>query len=368
MTVPSYAAPDYPAPAARSRPTIVTVAIYLLYAVAVIQVINALFTFSIAGRLSDAVRDAYAGTDAAGAESVVTVAFVGGAVINLVLGAGFAVLGFFDGRGKNGARIVTWVIGGIALCCFGASLGSTALVGAVDTSDTSAGGPTQDELQRQLDAAMPSWYSATTTTLSVIALLAILGTVILLALPASNEFFRKPTAAAWDPSVPYPPYPGGGSGYGQPGYPSQPYPGQPQPGQPYPGQTYPGQTQPGQPYPGQPYPGQPYPGQPQSGPPYPGQPPSGPTYPGQPQAGSSYQGPPYGSSYPGQQGQPGQPAPGLPPYPGQETSFPPASNPFPPASDPFAPPSDPLAPPKTDPNPPSPTSDDPPPRPPTGPA
>ncbi|WP_250000671.1 hypothetical protein [Actinoplanes sp. M2I2] len=331
MTVPSNPSPGHPAAGARPRPTIVTIAVYLLYAVAAIQVINGLLTFSISGRLTEAARDAYAGTATEGAESFVSVVFIGGAVVNLLIGVGFAVLGFFDSRGKNPARIVTWVIGGISLCCFGVSLGSTALVGSVGAGDTTAGGPSQAEVQRQIDAALPSWYTPTTTTLSVLALLAILGTVILLALPASNEFFRKPSAAAWDPSMPYPGGPGYGGGYGQQGYGQQGY-GQAGYGQP-------GYGQPG--YPGQPtYPQQPFPGQPSSGP--------------------SSSGP----SYPGQQGQPGQPAPGLPPYPGQETS-----PQYPPASDPYAPPrSDPDRPSPTDGDRPPSTGGDQPPRPPTDPA
>ena len=334
MTVPSYPAPGYPAPAARSRPTVVTVAVYLLYAVAAIQVINAVLTFSIAGRITEAVRNAYAGTEADGFESIVTVAFGGGAIINLLLGAGFAVLGWLDGRGKNPARIVTWVIGGIALCCFGVGLGGTAFVSSFDTADTTTGAPSDAELQRQLDAAQPSWFEPTTTTLSVLSLLAILGTVILLALPAANDFFRKPVAGGWDPTAP--PYPG------VPGYPAPQggYPGQPG----YPGAGgYP--APPGPSYPGQPSSGSP------SGPSYPGQPSSGPAYPGQPSPGPSY------PAYPGQQGQPGQPAPGLPPYPGQGTNPPP-----PPAADPYAPP------PTNEPYPPSSTGTDQPPKPPTDPA
>ncbi len=245
MTVPSYPAPGYPAPEARSRPTVVTVATYLLYVVAAVQVINALIAFANSGKMSDALKDVYAGTGAEGAESIVSFVFIGGGVINLVLGAGFAVLGFLDGRGKNPARIVTWVVGGISLCCFGAGLGGTALNGAVDTGDTTTGGPTADEVQQRLDAALPSWYTGATTTLAVVALFAVLGTIILLALPASNQFFRKPVAG-WDPSAAYPPYPGGG-------YPAQ----SPYPQAPYGGPSYPGQGQPGQPAPGLP----PYPGQ-----------------------------------------------------------------------------------------------------------
>jgi hypothetical protein len=323
--------PGFPAPEARPRPTVVTVAVYLLYVVAVIQVINALTTFAISGRLTDAIRDVYAGTEAEGAESVVGVVFIGGAVVNLLIGIGFAVLAVFDSRGKNPARIVTWVIGGISLCCFGASLGSTALTSSVGTG-TTTGGPSEAEVQSRLEDALPSWYSASNTTLSVLALLAILGTVILLALPAANEFFRKPAAAAWDPSMPYPP-----AGYGQPGYP--PYPGQPSSGPSYRAQPYPGQPSSGPSYPAQPYPGQP----------------SGPSYPG-----PSSSGPSSGPSYPGQHGQPGQPAPGLPPYPGQ--SGPPPASSFPPASDPFAPPPDRNSPPSSG------DDRDQPPKPPTDPA
>jgi hypothetical protein len=299
VTDPSYPAPGYPANAARSRPTIVTVASSLLYLVAAIQVINAIATFATAGPIQDAVRDAYDGTASEGAEGVVAGIFIIGGVLNLVIGLGFAVLGYFDGRGKNVSRIITWVVGGISLCCLGAGLGSNAFVGSMNAGSGN-GGPSQDELQQRINDALPGWYSPVTTTLTVIGLIVILAVVILLALPASNEFFRKPAAGGWDPNVPYPQYPG------------SPYPGQPQGGYgpaAYP--AYPGpQGQPGQPAPGLP----PYPGQPQSGPPQSGQP-----YPGQP-----YPGQPY----------PGQPYPGQPQYPGQQ---PPA------ASDPYAAPSDPYA-------------------------
>jgi hypothetical protein len=277
VTVPSYPAPGYPAPASRSRPTTVTVASYLLYLVAGIQVINALAVFSTSGTMRDAVAEAYRGTDAEGAEGIVVGVLIVGGVINLLIGLGFAVLSYFNSRGKNPSRIVTWVVGGISLCCLGLGLGGTAMTRSMGTG--SGTGPSQDEVQRRINEAVPSWYTPLTTTLSVVALLAVLGAVILLALPASNEFFRKPAAAGWEPGMPYP------QGYGQ----QQP---------PYPGQQAP--------YPGQP----PYPGQ---QPPYPGQ------------------------SYPGQQGQPGQPAPGLPPYPGQ--AGPPYPGQTPPPTDPYAPPS-----------------------------
>jgi hypothetical protein len=266
----------------------VTVATYLLYMVAAFEVINAILAFSTAGPVTDALGDVYSGTaNGDSIKSIAVAAYIGGGVINILLAIGFGLLGLFDGRGKNVARILTWVVGGISLCCVGAGLGGNAMAGSFESSNAS-GAPSQTEVQSRIDAAVPSWYSPATTTIAVIALLAILTTLILLALPASNEFFRKPAPGAWDPSAAYP-YPG------QPGQPGQP---------PYPGQA------------GQP----PYPGQ-AGQPPYPGQ------------AGQ----PPYPGQF-GQQGQPGEPAPGLPPYPGQST--PPGGDPS--GEEPPRPPSNPA--------------------------
>ncbi|GAA0564491.1 hypothetical protein GCM10010172_54940 [Paractinoplanes ferrugineus] len=289
MTVPNFSVPD--SPAARPRPTVVTAASYLLYLVAVLEVISAIIAFSIIGTVSDALKDVYAGTALSdSSETIIKASYSVGAVLALLLAAGFAILGYFDGRGKNGARITTWVIGGIALCCFGAGLGGNAVSSSLGGSSGTTGGPTSDEVQRRVEDALPSWYTPVSTAVSVISLLALLAVIILLALPKSNEFFRKQPATGWDPQAGYPPYPG------QPPYPQTGQPSYPQPGQaPYP---QPGQGQ--YPQPGQP----PYPpsGQPPYSPPSGGQPP-----------------------YPGQQPPPG----GLPPYPGQQ---PPEQPPNPPTN------------------------------------
>jgi hypothetical protein len=231
----------------------VTVASYLLYLVAVLEVLSAILVFTTLGTTTDAIKDAYADTslNADEAGSVIGVVYGIGAGISLLLAAGFAVLGIFNGRGKNPSRIVTWVVGGIALCCVGAGLGGNALAGSLEDRST-AGAPTQTEIQNRLNDALPSWYQPASTTITVIVLIAILTTIILLALPASNAYFRKqPAAQGWDPAVPYPTYPPAGQpGYppaGQPGYPAQPYgqPGQPAPGlPPYPGQQSPPPTDP----------------------------------------------------------------------------------------------------------------------------
>jgi hypothetical protein len=268
VTVPTY--PGYPVPEPRRRPTTVTVASYLLYVVSAVEVVTAILTLSNYSRTYDAIKAAYAGTAAEGAEGVVAGFSVGGAVLNILLAIGFATLGYLDGRGKNPARVVTWVIGGISLCCVGIGLGGTAYFSAMGSSSSSVpGGPSQAEIQQRIDAALPSWYRPFSVVLALITLAAMLLVIILLALPASNAFFRK-QPAGFDPNLVYPPYPGGQ----YPGYGQQPYPSPPQPG-PF--------GQPGQPAPGlPPYPGQPTP--PPASDPFaaPPPPPPGPQAPGTP--------------------------------------------------------------------------------------
>ena len=258
--------PTYPAaPAQPPRPTTVTVSTYLLWVTAAMSLISGALTVSMVGRMTDVYRELYAGTAAEGTEGFIVGFSVFAVVLNLLFAAGLAILGIFNNRGRNGARITTWVLGGISLCCSGFGLAGTALTSSMnlDSSTTGANtGPSSSEVQAALDRVLPSWYEPLSMVLTVISLLAILGAVILLALPASNAFFRKP-APGWDPAqqFPYPgqsPYPS----YPQPGQQGQP-PYQPQPGQP--------PYQPQYPPPGQsPYPGQtPPPGQP-SGPPAPG--------------------------------------------------------------------------------------------------
>jgi hypothetical protein len=303
--------PYPPAPAERPRPTTVTVSSYLLFAVAAIQLISAVVEFSQVGTMSRVLKDAYAGTAAAGAESVVSVVSVISAVIAILFAAGLAILAIFNNRGKQGARVTTWVIGGLAVCCNGAGVLGNAATRSLSLDSGTSSGPSSAEVERQLNAALPGWYNGLTVTFAVLALICLLGAIVLLALPASNAFFRA-APAGFDPA------------YGvQPGYPPYPAPyGGPPPGQ-Y-GQPAPGQPPYGQPAPGQPPYGQPAPGQPPYGQLAPGQPPYGQPAPGQP---------PYGQPY----GQPPAPAPGEPGPASDPWSAPPPPPPAVPPSPPGSP-------------------------------
>ncbi|MEQ4300735.1 hypothetical protein ABNF97_04955 [Plantactinospora sp. B6F1] len=223
--------PANPASTARPRPGTVTIATYLLYLTAAMLAVTAAVGFATLGAISTAFRDAYAGTAAEGAEGFAVAVTAFGAVLQLLIAIGLVVLGVLNNQGRNAARIATWVVGGIGVCCTGLGLAGTA------TSGMSTGGaedlPDTAEIQRRLEAEVPSWSEPVTTVLSIIALLALLGAIVLLALPASNEFFRK-QPPGWEPPVPgaaypeQPPYPGQPSTPGaDPGYPQYPPAGPP---------------------------------------------------------------------------------------------------------------------------------------------
>lgn len=195
----------------RTRPTVVTVAVWLLYLAAALQLISLVVDLSQLSTIADTYEDAYRGTgdeDAMRTGAIFSTS--AGAVIGGLFGIAFILLGIFTGRGKNPARITTWVIAGLGVCCGTLGVIANAVSGSLNlgSSDT---GPSPEELRERLDAALPSWYNPVVLTLAVLVLLSLLTVIILLALPPSNEFFRKPEAV-WQP----PTYPQAG-GYPQPG-------------------------------------------------------------------------------------------------------------------------------------------------------
>ncbi|MEW2384075.1 hypothetical protein AB0873_18570 [Micromonospora sp. NPDC047707] len=232
---------------ARVRPSVVTISSYLLMFYAALSVLSLIIGLSTLGTFQDVYRDAFAGTEAEGSEGVIAFALVGGSIVSLLFAVGLVVLALLNNRGKNVARIITWVVGGIALCCSGLALAGTAAGNAMG-GQTSGDVPSQEEINRRLDEALPSWYEPVTLLLTVLSIIALLAALILLALPKANEFFRK-QEPAWEPPVPGAAYPAYPSTPGQPGYPQTPgYPSAPgEPGHPQAGPTPGAPGQPGGP-------------------------------------------------------------------------------------------------------------------------
>ncbi|WBB48190.1 hypothetical protein O3597_24280 [Verrucosispora sp. WMMA2044] len=207
---------------ARSRPGVVTISTYLLLLFAICQLIGVVISLTTIGTVRDVMEDAYRDSTVEGAQNVadiVVLVSVGTAIFLLVAAFALFGLGLLNLRGKNGARIATWIVGGILFCCtgFGQLSGFAGSMGT--PGDTSGDMPSGEEIQRRLEDALPSWTTPVTILLGVISLISLLVALILLALPKANEFFRKPTQQ-WEPPTP------GGAYPSQPGYPPAPgYPG-----------------------------------------------------------------------------------------------------------------------------------------------
>lgn len=185
------------------RPTAVSVACWLLYLVAALQVMGAVLSLAYAGRIQRALLDAYRDAPTTGVSSVYLFGAVLGAAVVLLLAVGLVVLGILDGRGRNPARIVTWVVAGLGICCTGYAGVSSALRGSLGlTENRAANGPDPSEVVDAIRNAVPGWYFPLTTTLNIVALLSLIAIIILLALPASNAFFRRSTEPVWQPPLP----------------------------------------------------------------------------------------------------------------------------------------------------------------------
>lgn len=186
------------------RPTIVTVAAALLFTVAAMAVVVALLPLPYLSKVHDAAKQAYSGLP--NGDQIVSItqfAMIGGLVVTIVVGIGFAVLGALDLRGSKVARIITWVVAGLgALCCGGGSVAGNLTSGA---SRGNVNGVDMTKAAEQVKAAYPSWYQPTVTTLDVLIMVALVVVIILLALPAAGPYFRRPVALPRDPDLPYPP-------------------------------------------------------------------------------------------------------------------------------------------------------------------
>ena len=187
----------------RVRPAVVTAAVALLGLAVVGQVVGAGLTMSIAGTMRDAYLEAYQGSEM-GADQMATimnVSTIASAIISLVVATAMAALAILDAKGKQPARIVTWVLGGLYSCCMTFSLTGNLIGSAFMPKSTGGSEPDPTEVTRIVNDALPSWYPSVSMALSVIGLLSVLSAVILLALPAANAYFRKP-AQEWEPPVP----------------------------------------------------------------------------------------------------------------------------------------------------------------------
>jgi hypothetical protein len=215
-----------PAPAPRARPSTVSLAAILLFVAAGIEVISVILSLLYAQKIADATKRIYdqAGM-ASGSNAGLAIGSTIGVVIGFIIIVIVVVLGYLVSRGNQVGRVLTWVFGGIALCCSVIGLGTTLAASAFwdQARKQNPELPTWDEYQKLAYADVPGWYQPLSTVLSIALIACILVTIILLALPASHPYFRK-QQQEWEPPVP-----GSGPGFPPPGSGFPPPPGQPEP-------------------------------------------------------------------------------------------------------------------------------------------
>lgn len=207
----------------RARPSTVNLAVYLLYAAAGIELISVVLGLAYSSKLTEGAKKAVAGTSQEGTGDSQALTGTISIIVGVLLIALFVVLAVYVGKGKQIARILTWVLGGLATCCtlgvFGLALVSEAGWEQLRKDDASL--PTYDRYMELVYSEVPGWYQPVTTVLGVLLVLAILVAIVLLALPASHPYFRK-VEQQWEP-----PLPGASGDPGYPGYPPPPADGPP---------------------------------------------------------------------------------------------------------------------------------------------
>ena len=179
----------------RQRPSTVTAAGIAQIVIFVLALVQAVVGLMMAGRVLDGLDDALNGQDFRGVDAdtvrSVTSAFTYGAIIAAVIPPLLlAIFGLVHMTGRNWARIVSWVFAGLGVCC--GALGFQSTGGQVNTT-----GSGNDETTKAINDAIrsvdiPGWVTPVQVTVTVVSLLLSIAVIILLALPPSNEYFRKP--------------------------------------------------------------------------------------------------------------------------------------------------------------------------------
>lgn len=215
--------PQQPAPGPKIRPTSVTAVVWTQFLTAALLVVTAIAMFAVQSAVKDTVTQeiqkdpalADAGVTASDVSGLITIMFAAIAAVYLVFAVFYLVLGLLNNRGNRPSRILSWILSGIGLLC----CGMFGLIGKIGETTYSVNETEyQDEMTQAVEAATPSWVNALDWVTLLMFVVGSLIIIILLAVPASNEFFRKE-----DPAMgPYPGQPG------QPPYGQQP----PQPPQP----------------------------------------------------------------------------------------------------------------------------------------
>lgn len=184
------------------RPGTVTIASLLLYLLGLLLLIMTVVSIiSVSSISTDVFADIYADQgmdreDAQTAANAVKAVSYGTAVIYVLIAVVLVICGVFVAKGKQWARVTSWVFAGLVLCC---GLGN---VISASIGSAFSGQGNQAEIQRRLLDEMPGWVQPVNLVITIAWLLSAIAVIILLAMPPSHPYFRKPEAAWTPPAYP----------------------------------------------------------------------------------------------------------------------------------------------------------------------
>lgn len=168
-----------------TRPFTVRLSSALLFGAAGLAVLEAVVELVFVTTDLNTYREAYTG------EASSTFGSLTSFTLDVFFAAGVSILAILNNHGRNNARVVTLVLGGLFLFCGG--FGN--LSDGLHRPSRSAGVGTAAEV-------MPAAYGIATGIFDVLTVVTILGALVLLALPPSNRFFQAPQPAAYPPPMP----------------------------------------------------------------------------------------------------------------------------------------------------------------------
>ena len=156
------APPPGPPPTRGPAPSTVTLAVRLMFLNAALGLIGVIILFATKDTLRDQLRDKNLDKSTSDIDNLVNTAVTIGLVIGIIFLVLYVLLAIQVGKGKNWARITTWVFAGLGVLSALSSLAQTA--------------------------------PALSKTFSLIGGVIDVAIIVLLARSASNEYFRKRTA------------------------------------------------------------------------------------------------------------------------------------------------------------------------------
>jgi|GEM_PF-1258923 len=187
------------------RPTVVTAAGYLLFTAALLLVVSPILHLPYLGRAQDVARVVYAKLPSGGDVVATTLAFslIASLVLTVLVTAGLVVLGVFDLKGSRVARIITWVVAGLAVvCCGGGTFAGRFTGGLASPGSANTNGVDMVAAAREVQAVYPTWVNTVGNIATVLALVALLAVIVLLALPAANAYVNRGAAGQRLPRLP----------------------------------------------------------------------------------------------------------------------------------------------------------------------